>query len=127
MIHPLFRLIATRPQLLADHLEAYAELVADEAGRAAGRIKRGLLLQAVAICCAGMAGVLGGVALMLWAVIPAADIQAPWALLVAPGVPLAVALACVVVARSGAGGSALGNIGAQVRADMAMFRDASTA
>jgi hypothetical protein len=29
-VHPLLHLIATRPQLLADHAEAYAELVAVE-------------------------------------------------------------------------------------------------
>jgi len=30
MIHPLLRLIATEPQLLGDHVEAYADLVGDE-------------------------------------------------------------------------------------------------
>ena len=30
MIHPLLHLITTKPQLLGDHVEAYAELVGDE-------------------------------------------------------------------------------------------------
>ena len=33
MIHPLLRLIATEPQVLGDHVEAYAELVGDEVKR----------------------------------------------------------------------------------------------
>jgi len=32
MIHPLLKLVATQPQLLADHAEAYAELVGEEFG-----------------------------------------------------------------------------------------------
>jgi len=35
MIHPLLRLIATQPQLLADHAEAYAGLVSDDIGKTA--------------------------------------------------------------------------------------------
>ena len=127
MIHPLFRLIATRPQLLADHLEAYAQLVAEEAGQAAQRFKRGLMLQAVAAVSAGIAAALAGVGLMLWAVIPPADIQAPWALWVAPGLPLLIAAGCIVAARAGSGTSALASLSTQVRADMAMFREASGA
>ena len=34
MIHPLFRLIASEPQMLADHVEAYSELVGEEVGNA---------------------------------------------------------------------------------------------
>ena len=33
MIHPLLHLIATKPQLLGDHVEAYAELVGAEVGK----------------------------------------------------------------------------------------------
>ena len=127
MIHPVFRLIATRPQLLADHLEAYAEMVTDELGQAAGRWKQSVLLHAIAICSVGMAGVLGGVALMFWAVTPAANIQAPWALFAAPALPVLIAVGCIVAARAGTSRRPLAEVATQVRADMAMFREASAA
>ena len=37
MTHPVFRLIATRPQLLVDHAQAYAELLNAEIGSVAAR------------------------------------------------------------------------------------------
>ena len=52
MIHPLLRLAATQPQLLADHAEAYAGLVGEELGRSVAAGKQRLLLSAVALCLA---------------------------------------------------------------------------
>ena len=47
MRHPLFHLLATRPQLLADHVEACAALVAAEVPRSAAW-KRDALFSALA-------------------------------------------------------------------------------
>lgn len=126
MIHPLFLLIATRPQLLADHAEAYAELVLAEAANATSTLKRRLLLYAVALGCLAVGAVLAGVALMLWAVTPAATVHAPWALIAAPVLPIVVALWCLLVARSPAKASGFATIGQQLKADLAMLREAST-
>lgn len=126
MIHPLFLLMATRPQLLADHAEAYAELVAAEVANVSVAWKRRALLYAVALVCLAVAAVLAGVALMLWAVIPVASMQAPWALLVAPILPIALAVWCLLVARSSGNASAFDNIRQQIQADLAMLREAST-
>jgi hypothetical protein len=62
---------------------------------------------------------------MLWAVIPASNIEAPWALIVAPLLPLLGAIGCLVAARQDAGTSAFDNMRRQVRADMAMLREVS--
>ena len=94
MLRTLLRLISTQPTLLADHVQAYAELAADEFGQARAAWQRRLLLQAVCLCSLAVAAVLAGVALMLWAVIPEARVQAPWALVLAPLLPLLVALCC---------------------------------
>ncbi|MGY4828372.1 hypothetical protein ACVNIS_07340 [Sphaerotilaceae bacterium SBD11-9] len=125
MIHPLLRLVATQPQLLADHAEAYADLFGEELGAASARWKRRVVLKSIGLCLVGVSAALGGVALMLWAVIPPADIHAPWALLVAPLVPLAVAGACWWTgnARSPA---AFEGMRQQMRADVAMLREVST-
>jgi len=122
-MHPLFHLIATRPQLLAHHAEAYAELVASEIGNVSAVWKRRAMLNAVALCCLGAAAVLAGVALMLWAVIPGAHVQAPWALISTPLLPIAVAVWCLLAARATGAGGAFDNIRRQVQADMVMLRE----
>jgi len=123
-MHPLLHLLASRPQLLADHAQAYGELLASELGLASATWKRQALLNAVALCCLGVAAVLVGVALMLWAVVPAAQIHAPWALIVAPLPPIAVALGCLVAARPHGQSKAFDSVKQQVRADLLMLRDA---
>src|SRR6218665_3434838 len=90
MIHPLLRLIATQPELLADHVSAYASLIGSEARQVQQRVTLRVMLVALALCCIGVAAVLAGVALMLWAVIPPTDISARWALSAAPVVSAVV-------------------------------------
>lgn len=123
MIHPLLQLIATQPQLLADHAEAYAELMATEIGAVSALWKRRAVLNAVALSCLAVATILAGVALMLWAVIPAAHLQAPWALIAAPLPPVAVALWCLMAARAQGDDGAFENLRRQLAADMVMLRE----
>jgi hypothetical protein len=122
-MHPLLQLIATKPQLLFDHVEAYGDLVTSEARHISAMWKRRVLLAAIALCSVGVGAVLAGVALMLWAVIPASQIQAPWALLVAPLLPLGVATACLIYSRSQAEDNAFDTIREQVKADLTMLRE----
>ncbi len=126
-MHPLFHLIATRPQLLAEHAEAYAELVSAEMGIVSASWKRGAVLHGAALCCLVVAVVLAGVAVLLWAVIPAAQMQAPWALWAVPLPPVAMALGCLAAARASAEGNAFDALGRQVKADMAMLREVDPA
>jgi len=125
MVHPLLHLIATKPQLIADHAEAYADLLGEELGAASAVWKRRVALNALALCGIGVAAVLGGVALMLWAVIPPSDIHAPWALIVAPLVPLLLAIICVMVSRSEVRTGTFDTVRMQVKADVAMLREVS--
>lgn len=126
MIHPLLRLVATQPQLLADHAEAYAGLVGEEIGRSAASFKQRMLLSAIALCLIGVAAVLTGVALMLWAVLPAAGMQAPWALIAAPAVPALIALVCGVAGRQKPT-DRFAELKQQVAADLVMLREVSAA
>jgi hypothetical protein len=125
MIHPLLHLIATRPQLLAEHAEAYAELLGDELGRTATAWKLRFVLGAIGLGLIAVAVVLTGVALMLWAVIPPAQMHAPWALIVAPLTPLVIALGCLARAGQAAGSVAFADLKEQMRADLAMLRQVS--
>lgn len=126
MIHPLLRLVATQPQLLADHAEAYAGLVGAEIGRSATSFKQRMLLNAVALCLVGVATVLTGVALMLWAVIPTANMQAPWALVAAPALPAVVAIVCVLIGQRKPADT-FAELKEQIAADLVMLREVSAA
>lgn len=126
MIHPLLRLVATQPQLLADHAEAYAGLVSAEIGRTAAGLKLRVLLIVVALCFAGVATVLTGIALMLWAVVPTGSMPAPWALVVAPAVPAFIAIVCVVVGQRKPADT-FAELKQQIAADLVMLREVSSA
>lgn len=124
-MHPLLHLIVREPDLLADHAGAYAELLGQEIGLASAQWKRKALLSAVALCSAGVGAVLAGVALMLWAVIPQENIHAPWALVLAPLVPLGLALGCWMSSRSVGGLQAFEQVRRQLREDAAVLKQVS--
>lgn len=126
MIHPLLRLAATQPQLLADHAEAYAGLIGAEIGRTATGLKQRMLLNGVALCLVGVATVLTGVALMLWAVIPTASMHAPWALVAAPAVPAVIAIFCVAIGQRKPADT-FAELKQQIAADLVMLREVSAA
>ena len=121
MIHPLLRLAATQPQLLADHAEAYAGLVGEELGRFTAGWKQRIALSAIALCLGAVAVVLAGVASMLWAVLPASSLQTPWALVAAPATPALAALVCMLVARRPAA-DGFATLRQQLAADLLMLR-----
>jgi hypothetical protein len=123
MIHPLLRLIATRPQLLADHAEAYAGLASVEFGRALGGWQRRLLLQAVAVCLGGTALAMAGVAWMLWAVTPDSQLRAVWVLWTVPGGSAVLALACLIIGRQ-QGAETFVALRQQAAADLQLLREA---
>jgi uncharacterized membrane protein YqjE len=122
----LLRLALTQPQLLAGHAEAYAELASAEFGEAAGSLKRQALLAAAGLCGLAVAAVLAGVAFLLWAVTPAAQIHAAWALFATPLLPALAGLACLLAARRAARAEAFAAVRRQLRADIAMLREAPT-
>jgi MFS family permease len=126
-MHPLLRLIATRPALLAEHAEAYGALIAAELPRVSASWQRRALLGAVALACATVALVLAGVAAMLWAVTPEAGMRAPWALLAVPLLPLLVGLICLIAARKPTEGEPMVILRQQFAADLLVLREAARA
>ncbi len=125
MIHPLLRLIATEPQVLGDHVEAYAELVGDEVRKTGSAWGLRLGLYAAALCLLGVSLVLAGVALMLWAALPPSSFQAPWMLIAVPAAAFVAAAACALLARRNPVENAFDNIRKQLSADIAMLREVS--
>lgn len=123
----ILRLIASQPELLVEHARAYGELVSAQTGQAVSAWRRQAVLGALGLCLLGMAGVLGGVALMLWAMLPAAPGQAVWALLAVPLPPLLAAVMCLAAARRGSDGDAFALVREQVLADLNMLKQAGAA
>ena len=125
MIHPLLHLIATKPQLLGDHVEAYAELVGAEVGQTSKMWINRVVFYAVALFLLSAGLIFVGVALMLWAVVPSSDMNSPWLLVVVPLVPLIAGGFCVMKARAKLDQTPFETIKQQLSADMAMLREVS--
>ena len=125
MIHPLLRLLTSEPQLLGDHVEAYADLVGEEAKKTATAWGLRLALFAASLALVIVALVLTGVAIMLWAAVPAGDLHAPWVLVAVPVVTFVLAAGCTLYARKSRVESAFDNVKKQLSADMAMLREVS--
>jgi hypothetical protein len=121
----LLTLLGTRPQLLVDHAQGYAALFREDLSLACAYWQRWTMLRAVALCSIGVAVVLSGVALMLWAVSPALQIHAFWALLAVPSVPLLMALGCYYLAQREPPAASFDNLSRQLSMDLALLRAAN--
>ena len=95
----MLRLVVTQPQLLAGHVEAYAALVREEMGEAVSVWKQRVLLSVIALSLLAVGAMLGGVAMMLGAVITPPNNHAAWALAIVPAVPLVASLLCLLACR----------------------------
>lgn len=126
-MHSLLNLLATRPQLLAEHAQAYAELMADELPRAASEWKRQALLSVLAALALLTALLLAGVALMLWAALPSEAMPVAWLLVVVPLLPLAAATGLLLAAQAGARRRGPSDLRQQLDADLALLRAHATA
>lgn len=126
MIHPVLRVIATNPQLLVDHAEAYAGLVSEEVEKTAASMKHRIVFKAAAAVLALLAVTFAGIALMLYAVSSASAIHAPWLLIATPALPAVVAVVLALVSNRD-DGAAFAQLKQQLARDMAMVREAGKA
>lgn len=119
-VHPWLRLAWQHPEHLTAHVSAYAGLAADEAALALGRALARGRRQFVIGACLGVAAVLAGTALMLWAAFPALTAGR---ILVLIAVPLAPLLAAGRVWRHGTVADPSADF-AGLRAQLALDRQA---
>lgn len=94
MAHSFLRLVAAQPELLAEHAQGYMQLAAEEMSGFLAHCRRRLWWTVGAVCSATVALVLGGVSLLLWALLPVPSQSASWLLWGVPAVPALLALAC---------------------------------
>lgn len=89
LLHPVFRTLVSKPELLAEHAGAYLSLASAEVEVAAHQVRARAAMAVAAVACGALGISLAAMALMLLAVLPVAGMPAPWALAVAPALPLA--------------------------------------
>jgi hypothetical protein len=122
MIHPVFRLAAAQPLLLAEHAAAYAGLLGEELSMGSARLKRRLALQLAGAACLVVAAMLLGVALLLWASLPGAGARAPWLFVLTPVLPAVLGLWALWQARDREAVEWFASLRRQLAEDAALLR-----
>jgi len=125
MIHPLFQTLAMRPELLVEHLGAYAQLATVEVSETTERLRQRALLIAMLTVSAALGLGLGGIALLLLGVVPLAQMPAAWLLAVVPVVPLVLALICWLRLRQSQLNCSFDLLREHLALDTALLRESS--
>jgi hypothetical protein len=117
MVHPIFSVLVTRPELVMDHVAGYAALVQEEASTVGVQVARRAAAWAAAAIGLLVFVILAGVACMM-----GATSGYHWALVVVPAVPLVIAIAAFFVARRPLPSTAFNELKAQLDADAQALR-----
>ena len=118
MLHPIFSVLIHKPELVIDHMAGYAALVQEEASSVGGEVAKRVIAWAVVVVGALAFVVLAGVAAMLGVMHDGFH----GILVVAPGVPLALAITAWTVARQRMPAKAFTELKAQLDADAQTLR-----
>jgi hypothetical protein len=117
LVHPIFSVLVSKPELVLDHVAGYAALAQEEASTVGAEVKRRGVAWAACGVCGLVFLILAGVALMLGAVG-----EFHWALLLVPAVPLAGAVVALGIARKPLPARAFAELRAQLDADAQALR-----
>lgn len=124
MFHPLIRLIASKPHLLAQHLGGYADLAAAQAAEAAESLQQRLLLGAALAACLLVGAILAGMALLMVAALPLSAMPEPWLLALVPALPLMAAALLAIALRTRPQAASWAELRTQFEADLQLLREA---
>jgi len=117
LVHPIFSVLVSRPELVMDHMAGYAALAQEEASSVGSEVVKRAAAWAVCGVGALLFVLFAGIAVMLGAVH-----EFHWALLVVPALPLVLAVAAFMVARKKMPGRAFAELRAQLDADAQALR-----
>jgi cytochrome bd-type quinol oxidase subunit 2 len=120
-MHPLCLTIIRRPDLVVDHLSAYAALLTQEASQASQTLANRVLLWLLAVISGAIGVVLSGTALMLGVL----QNQFHWILVAVPGVLVLCALVALAQAKQAVMASHFANIKSQLLSDAQALRVAA--
>ena len=126
MLHPVFRLAASQPQLLAEHAAGYAGLLAEELARSGAQLQRRIAWQIVGLLGLMVAVILGGVAALLWASLPEMPTQRLWLLWFTPLAPGVLGLLALWLAQRGSVQPTFDTLREQLAQDAALLRSTTS-
>ena len=118
MIHPIFSVLVSKPELVMEHVAGYAALFREEASSMTSEVARRAIAWAACGACLFVFLLLAGVAVMLGAI----QSEFSWALVIVPGIPLAIAIAAFTVARKPLPSRAFTELRSQLDADAQALR-----
>ena len=118
MVHPIFSVLITKPELVMEHVAGYASLMRDEASSVGLEVAKRAIAWGVTLFSLLVFLILAGVAAMLAAV----QDQFHWAFLLVPAVALAIAGVGFMVARKPLPEKAFSELKAQLDADAQALR-----
>ncbi|QJW85743.1 hypothetical protein HK414_05885 [Ramlibacter terrae] len=117
MIHPIFSVLISKPELVMEHVSGYAALVREEASTAGLEVAKRAIAWGVTTVGALLFPVLAGVAAMLGALH-----GFHWTLVVVPGIALAMAVGGFMAARKRMPAETFTELKAQIDADARALR-----
>lgn len=118
LVHPIFKVLVRRPELVVDHLSGYAALATQEATTLGTEVlNRAVAWGVAAVAFIGFV-VLAGVALMLGFM----QGQFHWVLVLAPAVALVLTIGAMIVARKSLPTQAFVELRGQLEADAQALR-----
>lgn len=113
LVHPIFKVLVKRPELVVDHLSGYAALAQQEASTLGAEVLKRSIAWGIAAVSLIVFLVLAGVAVMLGFM----QGQFHWVLVLAPGVLLVVAIVAMMKARKSMPTQAFVELRGQLEAD----------
>lgn len=118
MLHPIFSVLVSRPELLVEHFSGYALLLRDEASTTGRLLAKRAVAWGIAAGAAFLFVVFAGVAIMLGGVAGVFH----WTLLAVPGVMLLAAIVAFMRARKPLPQQTFAELRAQLDADAQALR-----
>ena len=113
MLHPIFSVLVTKPELVMEHVAGYASLMREEASTVGLEVAKRAVAWGVTLFSLLVFLILAGVAAMLAAV----QAQFHWAFVIVPAIALALSAIGFLVARKPLPEKAFTELKAQLEAD----------
>lgn len=123
MFHPIFSVLIKQPDLVVEHLSAYVALAREEAGSTGTDLATRLMAWAIVLVASAVFLMLAGVAVMLGVMMD----RFSWALVLVPGLMLALALIASATARKPMPPNRFAEMKKQIDADVCALRAAGNA
>ena len=121
MLHPLFSTIVQRPDLVVDHLSAYAALIQEEANEVGTELLIRTVAWVMAVLSAVIFLVLTGTAVMLGFI----NNRFHWTLVAVPTVALLLTILAAVIAKKPMESKRFPELKAQIHSDARALRNAA--